>query len=401
MKRKGKGSLGPGVLIAAAFIGPGTVTTCTAAGVGFGYGLLWALLLSVIATGILQEMSARLGLVSRRGLADAVKTEVSWPLLKNGILGTILIAILVGNAAYEGGNIGGATLGLQALFGTTYSGFYPWCIAGLAFILLYFGNSKVLELVFTGLVFVMSLAFVITALLTKPDTWELLKGMFVPALPNDGILTVIALVGTTVVPYNLFLHAALVHQKWKSPAALKQVRVDTAIAIAVGGLVSMAIVLCGAATKTGAVNGVMDMAEALVPLFGEGARWFIGIGLFAAGITSAITAPLAAAYVANSCFGWNADIKDFRFRSVWMGVLLIGAFFMSFDINPIKVIQLAQIANGLLLPSVAFFLLWAVNRKSLMGRNGNTMAQNVLGVLIVLVSIVLGLKSILAVFGIL
>ncbi|WP_430906872.1 Nramp family divalent metal transporter [Maribacter sp. 2-571] len=399
MKRKG--SLGPGVLIAAAFIGPGTVTTCTAAGVGFGYGLLWALLLSVIATGILQEMSARLGLVSRRGLADAVKTEVSWPLLKNVILGTILIAILVGNAAYEGGNIGGATLGLQALFGTTYSGFYPWCIAGLAFILLYFGNSKVLELVFTGLVFVMSLAFVITALLTKPDTWELLKGMFVPALPNDGILTVIALVGTTVVPYNLFLHASLVHQKWKSPAALKQVRVDTAIAIAVGGLVSMAIVLCGTAAKTGAVNGVMDMAEALVPLFGEGARWFIGIGLFAAGITSAITAPLAAAYVANSCFGWNADIKDFRFRSVWMGVLLIGAFFMSFDINPIKVIQLAQIANGLLLPSVAFFLLWAVNRNSLMGRYGNTMAQNVLGVLIVLVSIVLGLKSILAVFGIL
>ncbi len=399
MKRKG--SLGPGILIAAAFIGPGTVTTCTAAGVGFGYGLLWALLLSVIATGILQEMSARLGLVSRRGLADAVKTEVSWPLLKNGILGTILIAILVGNAAYEGGNIGGATLGLQALFGTTYSGFYPWCIAGLAFILLYFGNSKVLELVFTGLVFVMSLAFVITALLTKPDAWELLKGMFVPALPNDGILTVIALVGTTVVPYNLFLHASLVHQKWKSPAALKQVRVDTAIAIAVGGLVSMAIVLCGAAAKTGAVDGVMDMAEALVPLFGEGARWFIGIGLFAAGITSAITAPLAAAYVANSCFGWNADIKDFRFRSVWMGVLLIGAFFMSFDINPVKVIQLAQIANGLLLPSVAFFLLWAVNRKSLMGRYGNTMAQNILGVLIVLVSIILGLKSILSVFGIL
>ncbi|NHF59839.1 divalent metal cation transporter [Flavobacteriaceae bacterium TP-CH-4] len=391
--------MGPGVLVAAAFIGPGTVTACMLAGVGFGYSLLWAMLLSVVATLVLQEMSARLGVVTQKGLADTIKNELSSPVLRNTVIGIILAAIVIGNAAYEGGNIGGATLGLEALFGTEYTTSYPFIIGGMAFVLLYLGNYKFLEKVFVGLVLVMSLSFLVTAVITKPNLGSVLKGLFVPSAPEESILTIIALVGTTVVPYNLFLHASLVSEKWKSKDDLNLVRRDTWVAIMLGGLVSISIIIAAAAIPGGEVRNVMDMARGLEPLYGNAANYFIGIGLFAAGVTSAITAPLAAAYVVNSCFGWNAGLKDFRFKLVWMVILFLGVFFMSFGIQPIEIIKFAQIANGLLLPVIAIFLLWVVNKATVMGNYRNSFIQNAFGILIICLSILLGVRSILKVFG--
>ncbi|WP_282111377.1 Nramp family divalent metal transporter [Maribacter stanieri] len=393
--------LGPGVLVAAAFIGPGTVTACTLAGVNFGFSLLWAMLLSIIATYILQEMSARLGIVTQKGLADVIKQELHNPWLRNGVIVLIFSAIIIGNASYEAGNIGGATLGMEALFGMEYSNLYPYVLGGLAFILLYLGSYKALEKVFIVLVLIMSLSFVMTAILTKPDIWELIKGLLVPTIPEKGILTIIALVGTTVVPYNLFLHAALVSEKWKSKDDLKLAKRDTLLSIILGGLVSVSIIISAAAINSTEVNNVMDMAKALEPLYGSAALYFLGIGMFAAGITSAITAPLAAAYVANSCFGWKAGFKDAKFRSIWMIILALGVFFLSFGIKPIEIIKFAQITNGLLLPIIAVFLLWVVNRAGVMGKYKNNMNQNIFGVIIILLAVLLGAKSILTVLGIL
>ncbi|WP_339725727.1 Nramp family divalent metal transporter [Maribacter stanieri] len=393
--------LGPGVLVAAAFIGPGTVTACTLAGVNFGFSLLWAMLLSIIATYILQEMSARLGIVTQKGLADVIKQELHNPWLRNGVIVLIFSAIIIGNASYEAGNIGGATLGMEALFGMEYSNLYPYALGGLAFILLYLGSYKALEKVFIVLVLIMSLSFVMTAILTKPDIWELIKGLLVPTIPEKGILTIIALVGTTVVPYNLFLHAALVSEKWKSKDDLKLAKRDTLLSIILGGLVSVSIIISAAAINSTEVNNVMDMAKALEPLYGSAALYFLGIGMFAAGITSAITAPLAAAYVANSCFGWKAGFKDAKFRFIWMIILALGVFFLSFGIKPIEIIKFAQITNGLLLPIIAVFLLWVVNRAGVMGKYKNNMKQNIFGVIIILLAVLLGAKSILTVLGVL
>lgn len=391
--------MGPGVLVAAAFIGPGTVTACTLAGVEFGYALLWAMLLSIIATIVLQEMSARLGIITQMGLADVIKQELKTPWIKNTVVAIILGAIVIGNAAYEAGNIGGATLGLEAIFGEDYISFYPWIIGLCAFVLLYIGSYKVLEKVLVSLVIVMSLSFLVTAIITKPDVLEILKGLFVPVVPKESILTIIALVGTTVVPYNLFLHASLVSEKWKSPDDLKAVKRDTYISIAVGGLVSMAIIVAATTIKSGEVKNVMDLAKSLQPLYGNAAKYFMGIGLFAAGVTSAITAPLAAAYVANSCFGWKVGLKHYKFKIVWMIILGLGVVFMSFGIKPIEIIKFAQIANGILLPLIAIFLLWVVNRASVMGKYKNSMTQNIFGVIIILLAIILGVKSILKVIG--
>ncbi|MGB5555432.1 MAG: Nramp family divalent metal transporter [Flavobacteriaceae bacterium] len=389
--------LGPGVLVAAAFIGPGTVTACTLAGVEFGYALLWAMLLSIVATIVLQEMSARLGIITQRGLADIIKEEIRTPAIRNSVITIILGAIVIGNAAYEAGNIGGATLGMEALFGNAYSSYYPIIIGAIAFLLLYLGNYKALEKVFVTLVLIMSVSFLLTAIVTKPNLTAILNGLFIPSLPDGSLLMVIALVGTTVVPYNLFLHASLVSEKWKSKDDLKNARRDTFISITLGGLVSMAIIIAAAAIPGSKVTNVMDLAKGLEPLYGSGAKYFMGIGLFAAGITSAITAPLAAAYVANSCFSWKADLKDVKFRSVWMIILGLGVFFLSFGIKPIEIIKFAQVANGILLPVIAVFLLWVVNRASVMGKFKNTQVQNIFGVLIIVLALVLGGKSILKV----
>lgn len=391
--------IGPGVLIAAAFIGPGTITACTLAGVGFGYALLWAMLLSIIATVVLQEMSARLGIITQNGLADAIKNELKTPWIRMFLIGIVLAAIVIGNAAYEAGNIGGATLGMDALFGEEYAAFYPFVIGGLAFILLYMGSYKAMEKVFVTLVLIMSLSFLLTAIITKPNIMEIVKGMFVPSVPDGSILMIIALVGTTVVPYNLFLHASLVSEKWKSKEDLQTARKDTIISIALGGMVSMAIVIAATAIPGKEVTNVMDLAKGLEPLYGNSAKYFMGIGLFAAGVTSAITAPLAAAYVASSCFGWNAGMKDLKFRIVWMIILGLGIFFLSFGIKPIEIIKFAQVANGILLPVIAIFLLWIVNKSSVMGKYRNTKMQNILGLVIILLAVVLGVKSIFEVLG--
>ncbi|NAS13085.1 Nramp family divalent metal transporter [Poritiphilus flavus] len=393
--------IGPGILVAAAFIGPGTVTACTLAGVKFGTALLWAMLLSIVATVVLQEMAARLGIITQKGLAGVLKTELTIPWFRSLALLVVLSAIVIGNAAYEAGNIGGATLGLEVFFGQGYRQFYPWIIGLVAFVLLYLSSYKALEKVFVILVGIMSVSFLTTAIITGPDIKKVAQGLFMPEVPEGSLLTIIALVGTTVVPYNLFLHASLVREKWNSAAGLSDARKDTLISVFLGGLVSMAIIVSAAAIPGDQLESVMDLARGLEPLYGDAAKYFMGVGLFAAGVTSAITAPLAAAYVAGSVFGWEKGTKHFKFRLVWILVLISGVSVLSFDINPIQVIKFAQVANGILLPFIAVFLVWMVNKKGIMGNYKNDIWQNILAITILLLATVLGLKSLVQVFGIL
>lgn len=399
---------GPATLVAAAFIGPGTVTVCTIAGVSFGFTLLWALLLSIAATIILQEMAARVGVVSQKGLSEVIKQELKNPILKSTILFLILVAIVVGNAAYEAGNISGAILGVESIFGDQnwmigpfYVNMYSILIGVIAFALLYVGNYKFIEKILVFLVILMSVSFLITAIITKPNILGIFKGALLPNLSEDNILTIIALVGTTVVPYNLFLHAALVKEKWKVKESLPNVQRDTIVSIGLGGVVSMAIIISAAAIPNSAVNNAADLAKSLTPIYGNFASYFLSIGLFAAGITSAITAPLAAAYVAKGIFNFKGSLKSNMFRSIWMLILLLGIIFSSIGIKPIEIIKFAQVANALLLPIIVAILLWIVNKKSVLQKFVNTKIQNILGVLVFVISVFLGVKGILKVFEIL
>jgi NRAMP (natural resistance-associated macrophage protein)-like metal ion transporter len=399
---------GPGVLIAAAFIGPGTVTVCTIAGATFGYALLWAMILSIVATIVLQEMAARIGLVSNKGLATVIREQIPTKAARIFAVILMLSAIAIGNAAYEAGNISGGVLGLEALglSGTINLGSFAlngWSVGlGLvAAILLYIGNYKILEKALVILVLLMSVAFIITAIVTKPDIWGVLKGSFVPSMPTDSLLTIVALVGTTVVPYNLFLHASLVNERWQGAQDLPAARKDTIVAVILGGLVSMAIMICAAAIQGGEIKNAADLAQSLEPLFGDYARYFVGLGLGAAGLTSAITAPLAAAYVVQGCLGWEKNLKGVKFRAVWMLILVLGVAFSSSGYKPIEIIKFAQVANGILLPVIAGYLIWMANKKQLLGNYVNSKTQNILGIFIWIIVLGLGLRSILKVIGVL
>ena len=401
-------NIGPGTLVAAAFIGPGTVTLCTLAGVNFGFNLLWAMLLSIIATIVLQEMAARLGIISQKGLSEVIREEIKSPFLKQVITLLILAAVVVGNASYEAGNISGGILGLESILGkyhfslgTMSINLMSLLIGFIAFSLLYIGNYKFLEKALISLVLLMSVSFVATAIITKPNILEILNGLLIPRFPEKSILTIIGLVGTTVVPYNLFLHAALVKERWHKKEDLKFARKDTIISIILGGLVSMAIIISAAAIQTTDIANAADLAKGLAPLFGDFAKYFMALGLFAAGITSAITAPLAAAYVAKGCLGWSGGLKSKKFRVVWIAILFLGVLFSSIGIKPIEIIKFAQVANGMLLPIIAGILVWMVNKKSVLGNYVNTKAQNILGILIVCIAVFLGVKGILKVLNLL
>ena len=401
-------NIGPGTLVAAAFIGPGTVTICTLAGVNFGFNLLWAMLLSVIATIVLQEMAARLGIISQKGLSEVIRAEIKNPFFKQFITLLILAAVVVGNASYEAGNISGGILGLETIFGQSKLEFgvvsinlMSVFIGVIAFILLYIGNYKFLEKALVSLVLIMSLSFLVTAILTKPDILAILNGLFIPKFPEKSILTIIGLIGTTVVPYNLFLHASLVKERWTKKEDLSLARKDTVVSIVLGGLVSMAIIVSAAAIQTTNITNAADLAKGLAPLYGDFAKYFLGLGLFAAGITSAITAPLAAAYVAKGCLGWKVGLQSKRFRLVWITILFLGVLFSSVGIKPIEIIKFAQVANGMLLPVIAGILLWIMNKKSVLGKFINSKTQNILGVVILAITIFLGAKGILKVFNLL
>ncbi|WP_406683506.1 Nramp family divalent metal transporter [Seonamhaeicola sp. MEBiC1930] len=399
-------NVGPGPLVAAAFIGPGTVTMCTLAGVGFGYALLWAMVLSIVSTMVLQEMAARLGIITQKGLSEIIKDEIKNPLLKSLTVFLILAAIVVGNAAYEAGNISGGVLGMETIvasptlniLGLSINGF-SFLIGIIAFGLLYIGNYKVLERVLVALVILMSIAFLITAIITKPNIYAIVKGAFIPSFPENSLLIIIGLIGTTVVPYNLFLHASLVKEKWHKKSDLVFARKDTIIAIVLGGLVSMCIIVSATAIQTQNISNGADLAKGLEPLFGVFSKYFMAIGLFAAGITSAITAPLAAAYVTSGCLGWKSDLKSIKFRTVWMFILLLGVLLSSLNIKPIDIIKFAQVANGILLPVIAVVLIWIMNKDTILGNYKNNLKQNILGFLILVISVLLALAALNKVFG--
>ena len=392
------------MLVSAAFIGPGTVTVCTLAGVNFGYDLLWALLLSIVACVVLQEMAARLGIITGKGLSEVIREEIKHPFIRILSIALIFAAIVLGNAAYEAGNITGAALGMSAIMsspvlemGAVALDLWSLLIGLIAFLLLAIGNYKVLERVFIALVAIMSTSFIITALMTQPNIISLLRGIVVPSSGSAGILTVMALIGTTVVPYNLFLHASLVGEKWKGKKDLKIARKELFWAILLGGAVSMSIVITAAASGISEVVTAADFAVGLEPLFGQYARFFIALGLFAAGISSSITAPLAAAYVVKGCLGWKKGLNSLRFKLVWAAILFLGVVLASLGLKPVEIIQFAQVANGILLPVVAVFLFWIVNRSSVMGENKNTVVQNLLGISILAITIFLGIKSVYSV----
>jgi Mn2+/Fe2+ NRAMP family transporter len=386
--------IGPGVVIAAAFIGPGTVTTATLAGARFGATLLWALGFATVATIVLQEMAARLGLVTDSGLGHALR-DVRGPRWVGPALAALAAtAVVSGAAAYEAGNLTGAAMGLESITGLPLR---AWVGIGtaLAGLLLWSGRYRVIERVLAGCVAIMGFVFLATAALVAPKIPVLLRGVFAVHVPDGADFTALALVGTTIVPYNLFLHAVAVRERWSGESDLPAARLDLVLAIGLGGLVSGAIVVTAAAALDGGqVHSAADMAAQLQPLLGDWASRAFALGYAAAGVSSAITAPLAAAYTVLDATRRGRDTRSVLARTVWAGCLVLGSFVALTSVRPVPLIFFAQVVNGLVLPVVAIVLLVAMNDRSRLGRHVNTWRGNLAGGMVTLLCLVLGIRAV-------
>jgi Mn2+/Fe2+ NRAMP family transporter len=306
------------------------------------------------------------------------------------VLTLVLGAILLGCAAYEAGNILGGVAG--ALLAIELPPRVLALLSGLiAAALLWFQAPRTVARMLSLVVALMGVAFLVTAWRIGPSLTELLRGSLVPILPSGSGLLALGLVGTTVVPYNIFLGSGLAGGQ-----ELRDLRLGLAIAIGLGGVISMGVLVVGTA-----VTGPFDfasLAEVLAQRLGARVSTWFGLGLLGAGLSSAITAPLAAAITARDLFQKDAEDKrwsesSWRYRAVWLAVLLTGLVFGLSAVQPIPAIILAQAFNGLVLPLVAVFLFLAVNDSRLMKDRTNGNWSNAVMGMVVLISLLLGVSA--------
>lgn len=383
-------------IISAAFVGPGTITTAAKAGASFGFGLSWTLTFSVIACFVLQEAAARISIVSHKSLGRAIVAQFQGRRIGWLVFVLIIGAIIIGSAAYETGNLIGASSG-ASIIRTSSTAFWVLLIAMVAGLALLFPRLQLLARILGFLVVFMGVVFLVTAFMVKPDPSEILKGLITPRFPVGSGMLILGLIGTTVVPYNLFLGSGIADKK----QTVSEMRFGIAVAVILGGIVTLAVLVVGSAVS--GEFSFLTLAEMLASKVGNWAIWFFGIGLFAAGFSSAITAPLASALTAKDLFQKNEDSrweKNGRyFIFTWAFVLLTGVVFGTIGLKPIPAIIAAQALNGLILPFISIFLWFTVNNTKLMGAERvNKLTADLVFGLIVWVTIILGARNLIAAF---
>jgi Mn2+/Fe2+ NRAMP family transporter len=395
-------TVGPGVMVAAAFVGPGTVTTASVAGASSGVSLLWAVAISVLATIVLQELSIRSALSTNQDLAPLIRQfghDRGWGV---PIALLILCSVGLGNAAYQSGNLAGAAMGLS---GATPVRFIHAVLVTGSFAagLILVDRYRLLERAMLILVGLMTCLLTGLAVACLPELITAHRQVVSNVHAFDATV-VLALIGTTVVPYNLFLHATAVRHRWSGIAladALRQARIESAGAIVVGGVVTAAIMIVATVVIAGDTSrpALEALQVGIDQRFPDIGRWAMGAGLFAAGLTSAIAAPVAAGWAVCGVMGWNTSSGSKAFKGVALMVLAVGMLFAIFAARPVALIVLAQATNAVLLPLVALVLLAIVNSPLIPHDYRNGWPQNLIVTGVIGVVLLLAATKLLSVFG--
>lgn len=293
----------------------------------------------------------------------------------------LLGAIVLGCAAYQAGNILGAVSGLSLLVDWPVAASTA-LIGSICSLLLWLGSTRLIANLLGLIVFGMGIAFMYVAFRSDVTAGQFLMALVWPTLPTDAYVLVMGLIGTTIVPYNLFLASGIGQGQ-----SLAEMRWGIGMAVLIGGFISMAILVSG--TLVSGAFSFPNMANVLSLRLGAWSHSLFAFGLFAAGFTSCLTAPLAAAITARSLLGKTDSLRSYRL--VWMIVMAVGLSFGFLKIRPIPVIVLAQAVNGVLLPVISVFLFRAVNnRKLIPAEYRNSLAQNLAMLTVVVVSLVFG-----------
>ena len=368
--------LGPGLIATSAGNDAGGIATYSQAGAKFGYQLIWVMVILTVSFGVVQEMCARLGAATGRGLLDLIRERfgIAWALFA-------VVVILIAN----GGVTVSEFVGIGAAMELLGVSKYVSVPLGAVFIwyLVIFGSYAKVEkiLLLMTLVF---FAYPIAAIMAKPDWGEVARGAFIPTLNSDPayLFLVVGLLGTTITPYiQIFQQSSLV-EKGVARRHYGTERIDAYFGAVFSNLMSISMIIATAATLyvvgQREIASAADAARALEPVVGSAARVLFGIGLLGATLLAGAVLPLATAYAVSEAFGMPKGVNlDFRrgrvFFSLFTALIVLGVVLALIPNIPVmKLLVGVQVLNGLLLPIILVFILLLINDKALTKELKNT-----------------------------
>lgn len=384
--------VGPGIITANVDNDAGGITTYSVAGAHYGYGLLWMLALVAVALIIVQEMSARLGVVTGKGLADLIRENM-------GVRATTFIigVLLIANLANTVSEFAGVAAAME-IFGVNKLVSVPLVAIGV-WLLIVKANYKIVERVFL-IASAIYLAYVGSGLMASPPWGEVARAVITPTFQfNAGYVTIfITVIGTTIAPWMQFYQQASIVDKGLKVSDYTYERIDVIIGSVFAVLVAAFITIACAATiyrDHGSIQTAADAAVALGPLAGDYAATLFALGLLNASIFSAAILPLSTAYVVCEAFGWESGVsRDWKEAPVFFGIytafIVLGAGIILFPFpSLIQAMLDSQTLNGVLLPIILIAMLKLINEKRLMGQYVNGRVFNALawGTVIILIGL--------------
>jgi Mn2+/Fe2+ NRAMP family transporter len=374
--------LGPGIITGSVDNDAGGITTYSLAGAIYGYNLIWTLIPSFIVLVVIQEMNARMGIVTGKGLADLIRENAGIKITFFIFIGLLLSGI--GNTTTEFAGVAGS----MEVFGVSKYISVP-VVAIIVWLLVVKGTYKIAERIF--LVFSLSLlTYVVSAILGKPDWNAIGSAIIRPKVEvnTQSIAMVIGLVGTTIAPWMQFYMQSSVIEKGLKMKNFRYTMTDVVVGCIITVVVAFFIMVACASTlhPNGiTINAAKDAAMALKPLAGNLASQVFAFGLFIASIFSATILPLATAFFVCEAFGFEAGLdkkwdEAKEFYILYTGILIVSAIIILIPGAPLIPITLwSQVINGLLLPVVLISMMVLINRKKIMGSYVNRTTTNIIG----------------------
>ncbi len=374
--------LGPGIITGSVDNDAGGITTYSVAGALYGYGLIWTLIPSFVVLIVIQEMNARMGIVTGKGLADLIRENAGMKITFFIFLGLLFSGI--GNTTTEFAGVAGS----MEVFGVNKYFSVP-IVAVLVWILVVKGTYKIAERIF--LVFSISLlTYVVSAIMGKPDWGKIGTAIIHPQLDlnTKSLAMVIGLVGTTIAPWMQFYMQSSVIEKGLKMKNYRYTLTDIIVGCIITVVVAFFIMVACASTlyPNGIqINEAKDAALSLKPLAGNLASQVFAFGLFIASIFSATILPLATAFFVCEAFGFEAGLdkkwdEAMEFYILYTGILIVSAFIILIPGAPLIQISLwSQVINGILLPVVLVSMMLLINKKKIMGAYINKQFTNIIG----------------------
>lgn len=373
--------IGPGLITVNAGNDAGGIATYASVGATYGYSMLWGLLIITLSLAVIQEMNARMAVVTGRGLADLIR---EWYGVKPAFFA--MLVLFIANLGVCIGDFAGIAASLE-LFGINKYISVPLMAIFIWFIITQ-GSYRKTEKIFLGFTFVFFL-YIISCFIVKPDWSLVFRQMVTPQIQWNKayILTFIGMIGTTITPYMQFYLQSSVVEKGLSIEDYKYEKADVYLGAIWGDLVSFFIIVCTAATlhKAGiSINSAEEAAIALKPLAGNYAYSLFGIGLFGASVLASAVIPLSTTYAICESFGFERGVDhSYKEAPIFYGIftfmIVISAVLVLIpNLSLVKVMIVTQQLAGILSPIILIYMVKIINDKEIMGKYVNSSVQNII-----------------------